>query len=190
MIELMLAAIPAEVEAVKDPGFMEWVRNALIFLALVAFTFERLEKIRGRNRPSAVRVDGEVVTSAKVPLATKPQLDELESRFEGFVTQHLPEHRAAVEAGKVRVAGLARDIEARIDATQAAIVKKMEEGHSELSRQLSAALQLTARHDAVIPQLDARLREIAETQHEDVRRLHARVDDALRAVTTHPTRPK
>lgn len=86
-----------------------------------------------------------------------------------------------------RVDGLAEQINAQFAAMTkagqdraAAITQSMDDEIRVLSTKIETFMLLASRHDAVIPQLDERLTELAKTHNEQVSRIHARIDDALR----------
>lgn len=86
-----------------------------------------------------------------------------------------------------RVDGLAEQINAQFAAQSkagqdraAAITQSFDEELRLIAVKIESFMLMTARHDAVIPQLDERIGELAKAHNDGFQRVHARIDDAIR----------
>lgn len=110
--------------------------------------------------------------------ARKSELDKLEEsikkfgeRVESLAEQMNSQFTAMKTAGENRAA---------------AITQSIDEDLAVLMGKIESFMLMATRHDAVLPQVEARLHELAKEQHEASQRLHARIDDAMRLNATKP----
>lgn len=146
---------------------------------------ERLWAILDRWRGRVPRIEAEV--SERVNYAPTPVVDKLKKELEDFIEGNRSAHQAAATAGQQRLTDLANvlDSEAEklsdeIDGIKQHILERMDRLHAELANKLDSVTALVNRHDATIPQIDLRVKQLTEDHVQSVQRLHNRIDDAMR----------
>lgn len=94
---------------------------------------------------------------------------------------------ASLKSFGERVDSLAEQINAQFAAMTkagqdraAAITQSFDEDLRGISGKIESFMMLSSRHDAVIPQLDERITQLADSHNDAVNRLHASIDDAIR----------
>ncbi|GEP46420.1 hypothetical protein [Brevifollis gellanilyticus] len=177
-------------DTVKEPGFSQWLVYLLVFMIIA-------DRFKGWVLPAAIRRgasgDDTPPSAPPTPSATREELESLKEDFDTFVQSNRADHQAAIAAGQERVISLSQvmdretgDLESAIAQLRDTLGAKMDAAFAALHLKIDPLIKASAAASALIDQIDKRLSRLEGQHTHEVRKLHSRIDEALRASLTAP----
>jgi putative protein kinase ArgK-like GTPase of G3E family len=160
----------AEADITSVPA--ELIKHLLtLALAFAGVWFANKRASRG-SKESPVSIEQPLNVKKHDEMVRKSEVDKVEAslkkvgdRVESLADQINAQFAAMTKAGQDRAA---------------AITQSMDEELRVIFAKIETFMLMTSRHDAVIPQIEERVHQLAKEQHDAMQRVHARIDDAVR----------
>lgn len=157
----------------------------LITLALAfAGAWFAFKKSQQGSKDQPVNIAQPLTTRKHIDFAEKLEVEKrflkVDEKIEGTQDQILTETQALRTDGQNRVVALSELIRSEL-ATRDDHIASMKD---EILRRLDGFTQLVSAHEAILPRVEASLREHMRQYNEQVSKLHQRIDDAMRSKRT------
>lgn len=191
MMMTLLAQSTPDLSGVEGDFIKSWL---IVFGFVVMIGLQVWGRVSG-DRAQKREVSGELVTRADVPVATRAELEKLETALNDFREEQRNQHHKAVEAGQQRVASLTEVLNHEVTRLGQEVSKTSGELWGAFDTKLKAitdkldlAASLVAKHDALVSQIEKRVDDLTQRHQEAVPRLHQRIDDVI--TISKQTRPR
>jgi hypothetical protein len=154
----------------------------LITLGLAFFgAWLAFKRSQQGSKDQPVNIAQPLTTRKHIDFAEKIEVEKrlvkLDGEIEGTRAQVLAETKALRTEGQNRVVALSELIRSEL-ATRDEHIGAMKD---EILRRLDGFTQLVSAHEAILPRVEASLREHMRQYNEQVSKLHQRIDDAMRS---------